>query len=328
MLKVLKRRLGRGVAAALLSSLALLAWADGAAAENTKLRFAYLLADSDLPIFVAQKNGAFQAAGLDVELTEVQGGPAVVAAIASGSADVGYAAPVPPINARLNGVMVKMVLALGHEVDPDKKFLWLVASKASGAKDLAGLKGKKIAFNANGSLCELAWRDHMAKAGLSMDDVQVVILPFPQQEAALEQGAIDATCTVNPFFASMSKNTAIGAQVMASGVLADESKPTLNDVIFAGDDYIAANANSIKAFGKVIFETRNALLANRAELEAAAVEFLQLTPEAAKDFNLPIVKPELTVTEADVQILLDAMKRAGMLTQDIAASDFVANMAP
>ena len=47
----------------------------------------------------------------------MQGGPAVVAAIASGSADVGYASPVPPINARLNGINVKMVMALGHEVE-------------------------------------------------------------------------------------------------------------------------------------------------------------------------------------------------------------------
>ncbi|MEW6632818.1 MAG: ABC transporter substrate-binding protein [Pseudomonadota bacterium] len=328
MSKALKYRFGRTLAAALVTGLAALTCATGAMADNAKLRFAYLLADSDLPIFVAQKKGAFQAAGLDVELTEVQGGPAVVAAIASGSADVGYAAPVPPINARLNGVMVKMVMALGHEVDPDKKFLWLVASKASGAKDLAGLKGKKIAFNANGSLCELAWRDHLAKAGMSMDDVQVVILPFPQQEAALEQGAIDATCTVNPFYASMSKNAAVGAEVLAAGVLADESKPILNDVIFASDDYVAANAQTLKTFAKVIFASRKELLANRAELEVAAVEFLGLTPEAAKEFNLPIVRPEVNIGEADVQPLLDAMKRAGMLTQDITAADMVANMAP
>lgn len=327
MLEVMRRHLGRGFATALVCGLAL-SWASGASAENAKLRFAYLLTDSILPIFVAQKKGAFQAAGLDVELTEVQGGPAVVAAIASGSADIGYAAPVPPINARLNGVMVKMIMALGFEADPDKKFLWLVASKASGATDLAGLKGKKIAFNANGSLCELAWRDHMAKAGLSMDDVEVVILPFPQQEAALEQGAVDATCTVNPFFASIAKNAEIGAKVVAAGELADESKPTLSDVLFAGDDYVAANANSIKTFGKVIFDARSELLSNRAELEAAAVEFFGLTPEAAKLYNLPVTKADLTITEADVQLLLDAMKRAGMLTQDIAASDLVVNMAP
>jgi len=313
---------------ALIAGAALMASIGIVSAENTKLRFAYLLADSDLPILVAQKNGDFAKAGLDVELTEVQGGPAVVAAIASGSADVGYAAPVPPINARLNGVMVKMVMAMGHEVDPDKKFLWLVASRASAATDVAGLKGKKIAINANGSLCELAWRDHMAKAGITMEDVEVVVLPFPQQEAALEQGTIDATCTVNPFYASIAKNVAIGSRIVAAGVLAEQKTPVINDVIFASDDYIAANSEAIKTFGKVIFETRQKLLADRPAMEAAAAEFLGLTPETAKSFNLPVIKPELTITEPEVQVLLDAMKRAGMLTQDIPASDMMVNLAP
>src|SRR5690606_11426615 len=108
----------RGIAAAVLGGMAIAGGLGAASAENVKLRFAYLLAASTLPILVAQKNGDFAKAGLDVELTEVQGGPAVVAAIASGSADVGYAAPVPPINARLNGINVKMVMALGHEVEP------------------------------------------------------------------------------------------------------------------------------------------------------------------------------------------------------------------
>jgi NitT/TauT family transport system substrate-binding protein len=328
MLRLSGRRMRGIIAAALVSGVALAAGIGAAAAENAKLRFAYLLADSDLPILVAQKNGDFAKAGLDVELTEVQGGPAVVAAIASGSADVGYSSPVPPINARLNGINVKMVMALGHEVDPASKFSWLVATGASGVTSIAGLKGKKVAVNANGSLCVLTWRDHMAKAGITMDDVETVVLPFPQQEAALEQGAIDATCTVNPFYASIAKNTAIGAKILATGVLADEKIPVLNDVIFASDDYVANNADALKVFGKVIFDTRQKLLADRAALEAAASEFLGLTPDAAKDFNLPIVKRELTISEAEVQVLLDAMKRAGMTTQDIPVKDMVANMAP
>lgn len=325
---MLGHNMRRGIAAAVICGMALVAGVGAAAAENIKLRFAYLLADSTLPILLAQKNGDFAKAGLDVELTEVQGGPAVVAALASGSADVGYASPVPPINARMNGVNVKMVMALGHEVDPDKKFSWIVASGASGIADLAGLKGKKVAINANGSLCVLTLADHMAKAGLKMEDVEIVVLPFPQQEAALEQGAIDATCTVNPFYASISQNKAIGAKILATGVLADEREPVLNDVIFAADDYVANNADALKAFGKVIFETRQTLLADRPALEAAASEFLGLTPEAAKAFNLPVVKRELAINTGEVQVLLDAMKRAGMLTQDITAADLVTNMAP
>lgn len=298
-----------------------------ARAENVKLRFAYLLADSVLPIMAAQKAGKYAEAGIDLELIEVQGGPAVVAALAAGEADIGYAAPVPPINARLNGVNVKMILALAHEVDPDKKFSWLVATKASGVTKLADIKGKKIAFNANGGLCELTWRDHLMAAGIPFDQVEPVILPFPQQEAALEQGSIDAACTVNPFYSSLIANKAIGATVLAEGIIADEKEPVINDVIFATDDYLAANRDTLKTFAGVTDKARRDLLADRAKEEAAAVEFLGLTPETAKTFHLPILRPEMTISAADVQKLLDAMHKTGMIPEPVKADDMVDNLA-
>jgi NitT/TauT family transport system substrate-binding protein len=297
------------------------------AAEAVKIRFAYLLADSMLPIMAAKKAGEYEKAGIDLELTEVQGGPAVVAAIASGSADIGYAAPIPPINARLNGVNVKMIAALGHEVDPGKKFIWLLASKASGVTTLNGLKGMKISFNANGGLCELAWRDHLAKTSVKFEDVQPVVLPFPQQEAALEQGGVDAACTVNPFYASITSNAAIGATVLAKGMLADEKEPVINDVIFSSDDYLAGNRDALKKFIEVTGQARKEMLADRAKEEAAAVEFLGLTPQAAKSFNLPIVRESMAIATPDVQKILDSMHATGMVADPVKADNMVDNLA-
>ena len=296
-------------------------------AEETKMRFAYLLADSMLPIMVAQKEGAYAKAGIDLEMIEVQGGPAVVAALAAGEADIGYAAPVPPINARLNGVNVKMILTLAHELAPDQTYIWLVASAASGIKTMADVKGRKISFNANGALCELTWRDHMMEAGLSLDDVEPVVLPFPQQEAALEQGTIDAACTINPFYASISANKAIGSTLLASGMLADLKEPVISDVIFATDDYIAANRETLKKFAAVTDSARKELLADRGKLESAGVEFLGLAPETAKHIKLPIVKTEMSLSVADVQKLLDAMHKTGILPEPVKADDMVDNFA-
>ena len=294
-------------------------WADGA-----KVRIAYLEADSMLPALYANDKGYFKSAGLDAELIAVQGGPAAVAAVASGDADIGYAAPVPPINARLNGVAVKMFLQLGQEVDPDKKFVWLVASKASKITDLKGAKGKKIGFNANGGLCELAWRDHLASIGVKFDQVSPVVLPFPQQEAALEQGGLDATCTVNPFYSSITSNANIGAVTLAAGTLADLKKPLMNDALFAKDTWLAANGATAVKVAQVMDKARRELLADRKGLEAAAVKYLELTPEAAKTFNLPIVNPEMTLTAADVQRILDAMIASGMQKGPLNGADFVA----
>ncbi len=316
------RRLASGFLALTAATLA----AGAAWADNAKVRIAYLVADSMLPAMYANDKGYFKDAGIDLDMIAVQGGPAVVAAIASGDADIGYAAPVPPINGRLNGVPIKMFLQLGQEVDPDKKFIWLVASKASGIADLAGVKGRKISFNANGGLCELAWRDHLAAAGLKIEDVQPVVLPFPEQEAALEQGNIDATCTINPFYASIGSNAKIGAVTVAAGTLADLKEPLMNDALFATEEWLSKNGDAAVKVAQVMDKARKELLGNRPELEAAAVKFMELTPDAAKNFNLPIVKPDMTVTAADVQRILDAMIKTGMQQGPLNGADFVAEV--
>jgi NitT/TauT family transport system substrate-binding protein len=315
---IVRRAVLGGVAAAAVLASSVAGWA-----ENTKVRFAYLVADSMLPALYAQDKGYFAAEGIDAEFTPVQGGPAAVAAIASGEADVGYAALVPPINGRLNGVPLKIFLQLGKEAEPDKKFTWLVASAVSGITDLAGIKGKKIGFNANGGLCELAWRDHLASVGLTIDDVQPVVLPFPEQEAALEQGNIDATCAINPFYSSMQTNAALGAVTLASGTLTDLSTPLANDGLFATEDWLATNSAAPAAIARVMAKARAELLGDRAEMETAVMKYMELTPEAAKAFTLPVVDESMTITAADVQRLLDAMIKTGMQTGPLDGADFV-----
>ena len=219
-----------------------------------------------------------------------------------------------------------MFLQLGQEVDPDKKFVWLVASKASKITSVQGVKGKKIGFNANGGLCELAWRDHLAAVGVKFEDVSPVVLPFPQQEAALEQGGIDATCTVNPFYSSMQTNANVGAVTIAAGTLADLKKPLMNDALFAKDAWLAANGPTAAKVAQVMDKARRELLGDRKAMEAAAVKYLELTPEAAKTFNLPIVNPEMTLTAGDVQRILDAMIKTGMQKGPLNGADFVAQI--
>ena len=294
-----------------------------ALAEETPVRVAYFLADSMLPALYAQDKGYFSEAGLDVEFVAVQTGPAVVSAVASGEADIGYAAPVPPINGRLNGVPVKMFLQLSQELAPDKTYTWLVASKASGIADLAGVKGKKIGFNANGGLCELMWRDHLASVGLTIDDVVPVVLPFPEQEAALQQGNLDATCTINPFHVSMLGNAELGVTMLATGTLADLSQPLMNDALFATDDWLAANGETATTVARVMDKARKELLSDRAALSGAAEKYMELAPEAAASFVLPIVNESMLITPADVQRILDAMVKTGLNPGPLNGADFV-----
>jgi ABC-type nitrate/sulfonate/bicarbonate transport system substrate-binding protein len=307
-----------------LSAAALVAAATGALAENAKVRLAYLVADSMLPMMYAQEKGYFKDAGIDLEATAVQGGPAVVAALASGEADIGYSAFIPPINGHIAGVPIKLMLTLAHESQPDHLYTFIVASKASGIADMKGLAGKKVVINANGGLCELMLRDHLSANGMKFEDVQLVVLPFPETEKALEQGSVDATCSVNPFYASITTNANVGAKVVASGMLADLSTPVVQDGVYGLEDWLAKNGDASAKFAQVMDKARKELLADRGLLEAASVKHMELTPEAAKSFTLPILKPEMNISAEDVQRVLDAMIRNGMNPGPLNGADFVA----
>lgn len=113
-LKIIQRGVLGGMAIAAILASSISAWAEG-----TMGRFAYFLADSMLPALYAQDMGYFTAAGIEPEFITVQGGPTMVPAIASGEADIGYAAPVPSINGRFKGVPVTMFLRLAQVVTPD-----------------------------------------------------------------------------------------------------------------------------------------------------------------------------------------------------------------
>jgi NitT/TauT family transport system substrate-binding protein len=150
--------------------------------------------------------------------------------------------------------------------------------------------------------------------------------PFPEQEAALEQGNIDATCSVNPFHASIMTNANLGAVDLERGMLADLTTPVVSDGIYGTEEWLAANEASAVAFAQVMDKARGELLADRAVLEEATVKHMELTPDAAKLMELPVVKREMNISATDDQLVLDAMIRNGMQTGPLNGADFVVEM--
>ena len=100
----------------------------------------------------------------------------------------------------------------------------------------------------------------------------------------------------------------------------------MNDALFAKEDWLSGNGATASKFAVVMDKARRELLADRAALEGAAVKYMELKPEDAKSFNLPIVKPEMAITGADVQRILDAMIKTGMQQGPLNGAEFVAEV--
>ena len=162
------------------------------AAAQTKVRFAYVKTLEVLPFFYAAKKGYFKDVGLDIEMIAVPGGPAVGAAIASGSADFGFAALSPVLIAREQGQPFKFFMSLEYEQTPGRLWGTIMASAKSGIKSIKDLAAKNIVLGVPGGLCELSIHDWMDKAGLAYSQARILNNPFPQMPAMLELGTADA----------------------------------------------------------------------------------------------------------------------------------------
>jgi ABC-type nitrate/sulfonate/bicarbonate transport system substrate-binding protein len=255
----------RGIASAATFALAATVFATTVSAQNLiPLRVANFQNTVVLPLYYGIEKGYFKEAGLNLELVRVATGAASVSAVASGQADIGWAAATVPIFARSNGVKVKIFMTADQEGPPDYYGTFMVASTRSGVTAINQLKGKTIAINAFGTATELAFRDRLQKAGTPWDEVKKVVIPFPQMPAALELGHADVVVTIQPMYAAIAANKAIGARLLDRGTLTlSATQAVTASSYFARDEWLAKNENAALAFGRAYLRAQKELHASR-----------------------------------------------------------------
>ena len=285
-----------------------------------KVRFAYLRAQTLAIAFYANSRGYFKDEGLDIEFIEVQGGPAVVAAIASGSADFGFAAPAPIAAARQAGQAYRFFIGLQWERSPDSVWGALIASERSGVKALQDLAGKTIMVGPAGGLCELAFRDWLAASGVAWDKVKVLYTPFPQQQAGLELGNADAACTVQPFHTAI-ENSKVRPVTLAKGFLANNTVTYNVDGLFASDAWLEKNGRVVEALKKALTRARDDMRKDQSIGKRILLEEFKL-PVALVE-KLPNADSTISIAPADFKPVIDGMKRNGMLKDGVSERDIV-----
>ncbi|UCM87716.1 ABC transporter substrate-binding protein [Streptomyces marincola] len=152
------------------------------------------------PVRLGVEQGFFAEQGLDLTMTESQGGAAIVPAVTSGSLQIGYSNIVSLLVARSQGVPVRMV-SVGARASADAldDGSGQLMAADEGITDVADLRGRTVAVNTLLGINEVAVRTGLERHGLSADDVSLVELPIPNMPAALAAGDVDAAMLSEPF---------------------------------------------------------------------------------------------------------------------------------
>lgn len=208
-----------------------------------KVTMGYVPAAIFAPVFVAKEKGYFAEAGLDVTLEPLPGGSDMVALTATGDFDLGIGGAGPAFwNAMALGLPLK-VIAPGHaEGNPVATPLMISKSACeSGAiTGVADLKGKKVSVNARGAT-EYWLAQALATGGLTLDDIQLETLAFPDAVAALASGAIDAAMIGEPL-ATAAEQQGVAVR-LATDFPVQDIQPT---VIFANTGFITDNPEAVQ----------------------------------------------------------------------------------
>ncbi len=207
-------------------------------ANAIKITMGYVPASVFAPVFVAKEKGYFAEEGLDVTLEPLPGGSDMVAVTATGDFDAGIGGAGPAFWNAIDLGLPITVIAPGHaEGNPVATPLMISkASCESGAiQSVADLKGKKVSVNARGAT-EYWLSQALGTAGLTLDDIELQTLGFPDAVAALEGGAIDAAMVGEPL-ATAAEQNGIAVRLIADFPVQD-IQPT---IVFANSDFLAVN---------------------------------------------------------------------------------------
>ncbi|PNV61039.1 aliphatic sulfonate ABC transporter substrate-binding protein [Clostridium sp. chh4-2] len=155
------------------------------------LRIAYMPnMGSASAIIAARDGGFFDKVGITVDLVQFQGGPAEIAAMASGDIDIsqiGHGAHALCIEGQAQ------IFGLDLFGKSDE----VMANKEKGIEKIEDLKGKIVAVTA-GTSSEIVLDLALQKAGMTRDDMELVEMDANGAVTAMVSGKVDACATWSP----------------------------------------------------------------------------------------------------------------------------------
>jgi len=166
-----------------------------------KVRFGLVGGLSDAGIILADGLGFFKAQGLDVKFVQFKAGPETIPALATGQVQgAGLAVSPGFFNALSRGVKLKLVADKG-QVNRNSHWAAIVMRSDLKGKirSFKDLKGLKFAVPGRGvtSFTELVYA--LKLGGLTVHDVDITELSFPNMVVALSNKGIDAATMIEPF---------------------------------------------------------------------------------------------------------------------------------
>lgn len=289
---------------------------EGGGADRINLAFSNpTIFTTGFPYYVAQDQGFYEDAGLQVEATFTGGGSETVQAVVSGSADIGTETSGPAaIGSFSQGAPIKIISASTTGLD----LFWF--AQADGPDDRERLAGQKVGYSSTGSSSHvgvLALSEALEGEGLEPIQAEAIGGP-PDNFTAVETGQIAAGWSQPPFFLEDVQNGDL-AVVARGSEIGEYEDVAIRDNI-ANAQWAEQNPETVRSFLEVQQRSWDWIFDNREE----AVRIWKETADLQESEEVLLTsfdyyeREDLRIAPLDGQdVLIEDARRFEFLEEDL-----------
>jgi NitT/TauT family transport system substrate-binding protein len=310
------------VAAVLVLALALAGCSGTSSTEPTKLtkvRIGTLPTEDALPLWVAQKQGLFKKAGLDVSITTFQSAQERDAALTASAIDGFMGDIIAAAELEAGGVPVRITTVMLGATPAEGRFGVAVKPKST-VTQLAQLADKPVGVS-SGTIQEYVLDRLMEAAGVGKEHIRKEeVKKVPARFELLMSGKLDAAALPEPFLSLAEKQ---GARIVA-----DDTKGPANlsqTVLVFSKKFLdkTGGADAVSKLLGVWDEAVGVVNADPNSWRPLLVEKARLPKPLATIYRVNTYPTHLLPTKEQVEDVLGWMRTTGILGKTIFYEDLV-----
>jgi NitT/TauT family transport system substrate-binding protein len=269
-----------------------------------------------LPMYVAQREGLFEANGIKVEFIPAASAAERDQIITAGQADGMINEVVSTMLYNKDQIQVQIVRFARTATSTSSQYS-ILASKQSGITTLEGLKGVEIGIS-QGTVIDYITDRLLEAEGLAPEDIKNVAVPkIDVRMNLLSTGELKAATMPDPF-------SSLALQQGAVLIVDDTTHPEYGySTISFRKEFIDQHPEAIKAFLAAIDEATQLINADPAKYENVLTEEKLIPAPLVGSYKLPPYPGPSVPSQAQWDDVMTWMKGKGLLDKDVSYSDSV-----
>jgi NitT/TauT family transport system substrate-binding protein len=288
----------------------------GSTAAPAKVRIGTLTTEDALPLWVAERDGLFKKAGLDVQIVTFQSAQERDAALTANAID-GFMGDIIAASAlRAGGVPVRITTIMLGATPKEGRF-GIVAAPGSTITSLEQLAGVPVATS-SGTIQEYVIDGLMGQVGIALDQVKKEeVKKVPVRFELLMSGKLKAAALPEPLLSLAVKQ---GAVLVADDT---EGANLSQTVLVFAEKYLESGEGALAVERLLtVWDEAVAVVNKDPNAQRTLLVDKARLPEPLKaDYQVNTYPLHQLPTKEQVSDVLEWMKGAGLLTKDIAYAD-------